>query len=131
METLANVEELYIKNPSERGVTAPFMRTIAESNDYTYLRSLRVLQVKSFRGVEEFVRDLSSLVGARIMWEASDYKTLEKSVIEDRCKDFFEKSRSPESVLEAMSRLPSFPQTVITEVTDDALSLMFLRNNDV
>ena len=55
METLANVEELYIKNPSERGVSAPYMRTIAESNDYSYLRNLRVLQVKSraFLGVEE------------------------------------------------------------------------------
>ena len=45
MQILANVEGLYIKNPSGAGVTAPFMRTIAESNDYSYLRNLRVLQV--------------------------------------------------------------------------------------
>ena len=124
METLANIEELYIKNPSERGVTAPVIRTIAESNDYTYLRNLRVLQVKSFQGVEEFVRDLSFLVGARIILEASDYDIVivEESVIED----FFGESRTLESILEAMSRLPSFPQTVITEATDEVLSLMFL-----
>ena len=62
------------------------------------------------------------------MLEALDYNvmTLEKSVIEDYCNDFFGESRTPESVLEAMSRLPSFPQTVITEATGEVLSLMFL-----
>ncbi|KAF8743583.1 hypothetical protein AX14_002129, partial [Amanita brunnescens Koide BX004] len=55
-----------------------------------------------------------------------DVMTLKKSVIEDHCRDFFGESRTPESVLEAMSRLPSFPQTFITEAKDGVLSLMFL-----
>ena len=132
METLANVEELYIESPSGRGVSAPLMETIAESDDYSYLLNLRVLQVKCPdcpQRLEELVEDLSFLIGVRmIVLEASDYNvmTLHKSVIEDRCKDFFGESRTPESVLKAMSRLPSFPQTVITEAKDEVLSLMFL-----